>query len=112
MGKDVGFWVEGPGGGVVALFYAVDAEICGDPGCFLDLFLFADTQSAVKERARGFGITYPGLKWDRRREWITDDDVQAVVSSVSGAVWRRETDETDGASQYRDIKDWPPRAYV
>ena len=110
MGKDVGFWVEAPGGGVVAFFHAIDPEFFCDPDGYLELFLHADSQSAVKERARGFGITYPGLKWDRRREWITDDDVQGVVSSASGAVWRRETDDTDGTGKYRDIKDWPPKA--
>jgi hypothetical protein len=94
----------------VALFHAIDPALyCGEGG-YLDLFLFADSQSAIKERARGLGIPYPGLKWDRHKEWITDEDMQAVVSSSSGAVWQRDTDITDGASRYCDIKDWPPDA--
>jgi hypothetical protein len=90
---------------MVACFSAYDPEIDCDPsGFLLDLFLLGDDHAAVKERARPLGIMHPGLKWDRHKEVVTDEDVQAVLSSDSGAVWRRDTD-SDG--EYRDIRDWP-----
>lgn len=94
---------------MVARFSAYDPEIDCDPsGFLLDLFLLGDGHAAVKERARPFGIMHPGLKWDRHKEVVTDEDVQAVLSSDSGAVWRR---DTDGDGQYRDIRDWPEGAH-
>ncbi len=105
MGKDLGFWVEVPGGGLVAQFSAFDPHLGCEEGGDLAVFLFGETQAAVKERARGLGIAYPGLKWDRHKDVITGEDVQAAVSSETGAVWRRRDWDPEG--KYRNIKDWP-----
>jgi hypothetical protein len=105
VGKDVGWWVEAPGGGFVAQFLAFDPDLDCEEGGDLEVFLFAKSHAAVKERARGLGISYPGLKWDRHKELVMDEDVQAAVSSELGAVWRRR--DWDPPGRYRKIKDWP-----
>jgi len=106
MGKDVGFWVQAPEGGLVASFSAFDPELGCDEGGDLEVFLFADSQAAIKQRARTLGIPYPGLKRDNDSTWITVEDVQAAVSSEDGAVWRRGRD-VDPPGQYRNIREWP-----
>jgi hypothetical protein len=106
MGKDVGFWVEAPGGGLVASFSALDPELGCDEGGDLEVFLFADSQAAIKQRARELGIPYPGLKRDKDSTYVTADDVEAAVSSADGAVWRRVRD-WDPPGQYRNFRDWP-----
>ncbi len=106
MGKDVGFWVEAPGAGLVAQFSAYDPDLGCDEGGDLEVFLFAQSQAAVKERARGLGIPYPGLKRDKDWSWVTAEDVQAAMSSEDGAVWRRGRD-WDPPGHYRSIRDWP-----
>jgi hypothetical protein len=106
MGKDVGFWVEAPEGGLVASFSAFDPELGCDEGGDLEVLLFADSQVAIKQRARALGIPYPGLKRDKDATWVTAEAVQAAVSSEDGAVWRRARD-WDPPGQYRNIRDWP-----
>jgi hypothetical protein len=68
----------------------------------LDLFLFADSRAAAAKRARRLGIH--GVRLQSKGTWIADEDVNAVLASEAGAVWRR---NTDGAGQYRSIKAWP-----
>jgi hypothetical protein len=105
MGKDVGFWVEASGGGLVAHFSAYDPELGCAEGGDLEVFLFAESHAALKERARGLGIPYPGLKRDKDLNWVTAEYVPAAVSSEGSAVWRRGRD-WDPPGQYRHIRDW------
>jgi hypothetical protein len=107
--KDEGFWVEQPvgGGSVVAHFSAYDPHLGCEEGGDLELFLVADNREAALDRARGFGILYPVLKSKSKDFWVTDEDVEAVLSSKAGAVWRRTVDRDERPGQYRNIKDWP-----
>ncbi|MGH3481524.1 MAG: hypothetical protein ACRDQD_32500 [Nocardioidaceae bacterium] len=106
MGKDVGFWVEAPVGGLVASFSAFDPELGCDEGGDLEVFLFADSQAAIKQRARELGVPSPGPKRDKDSTWVTATDVEAAVSSEDGAVWRWARD-WDPPGQYRNIRDRP-----
>jgi hypothetical protein len=108
--KDSDFWVEAPGreGAVVAHFRAFDPNLGCEEGGDLELFLLADSGQAVIERARGFGIVSPVLTNKGKDFWITDEEVEAVLSSKQGAVWRRgDLDRDERPGQYRHIRDWP-----
>ncbi len=58
MGKDVGFWVDAPGGGLVACFLAFHPALGCEEGGDLEVFVSGDSHAAVKARAREFGIPY------------------------------------------------------
>jgi hypothetical protein len=110
MPMDYGFWVEVPDGSgrIVATFRAFDPELGCDEGGDLELFLLADSRAAGVERARTYGIMNPSLKRSDKDFWITDEDVQAVLSSKTGAVWRRgDLDRDERPGQYRKIEQWP-----
>ena len=108
--KDSDFWVEVPGrgGAVVAHFRAFDPNLGCDEGGDLELFVLADNCQAAIERAQGFGIHSPVLTKKGKDFWITDEDVEAVLASKKGAVWRRgDLDSDERPGQYRNIRDWP-----
>lgn len=95
-----GSWTHAPGGGVIACFYGVDPTVdCGD----LELYIHADTRSEAVRRAKRLGMHGGALK--SRGVRISDDDVNALLSSGTDVLWRRDTDEP---GCWRSLDEWPP----